>query len=133
MSLQPGHLPTRYEKGVAGEWIAAWLLRFKGYRILAQRFKSGPGEIDLIARRRRTLAFVEVKARPSLREGLEAVTPRQRQRICRAAAVFLSGRPGLAGYDQRFDIIVVRPWAWPLHVANAWQAEHETFQGHPFN
>ncbi|MGN6115900.1 MAG: YraN family protein, partial [Nitrobacter sp.] len=63
---------------------AAWLIA-KGYRILARRFRTPHGEIDIVARRRQLLAFIEVKARASLDEAAYAVTPRQQQRIIDAA------------------------------------------------
>lgn len=77
----------------AGRWAehaAALFLRFKGYRILARRYKTPVGEIDLVAERGRTLAFVEVKWRPTARAALEAIPPRQRDRVSRAANWYLS-------------------------------------------
>lgn len=90
-----------------GQWAEAgarWRLRAMGYRILEANFKVAAGEIDIIAQRGQTLSFVEVKLRPSHREALEAITPHQRQRIERAAEVFLSLRPDLCGLDVRFDV-----------------------------
>ncbi len=75
--------------GRRAEIISAWLLRLKGYRILAQRFKTPVGEIDLIAKRASIIAFVEVKARPSAAAAMESVSARQRRRIARAALLFL--------------------------------------------
>ncbi|NNE22532.1 MAG: YraN family protein [Rhizobiales bacterium] len=105
-----------------GHWAetaAAWLLRFKGYRIIARRARTPQGEIDLIAARGRVIAFVEVKARPSRDEALEAVTPRQAKRIVAAARAWLAGNGNGTERDCRFDIITVSPYLWPKHLANA--------------
>jgi putative endonuclease len=109
-----------------GRWaesLAAWSLRLRGYRILARRFRTPLGEIDLIAQRGRLLAFVEVKARADLEQALVALSPRQRQRTARAAELFLLRRPDLAGHALRFDLIAVRPWRVPRHLVDAWRAD----------
>ena len=79
------------------------------------------GEIDIIARRGHLIAFIEVKARRTEALALESVTPRQRNRIRRAAGAFMVARPGLTNCDLRFDIMVVTPWNLPNHVTNAWR------------
>ncbi|MCH8037684.1 MAG: YraN family protein [Proteobacteria bacterium] len=112
-----------YGRGRRAEALAAWWLRLKGYRILARGFRVPAGEIDLIARRGRVLAHVEVKARPSLEAARAALTPRQRRRIERAAAAFLQQHPGLAGLDQRFDVMLLAPGRRPRHLENAWHIE----------
>jgi putative endonuclease len=110
--------------GHRAERAAAWLLRAKGWRILARRLKTPLGEIDIVARRGRTVAFIEVKARPDLAAGLLALQPRQQQRLQRAATLFLARHPRFAeGHDLRFDLVVIRPWRWPVHIANAWQVD----------
>ena len=112
-----------YGRGRRAERTAAWWLRLKGYRILAHGFRAPVGEIDLIARRGGILALVEVKARPSVSEGHEAIAPRQRRRIERAALVLLQRRPDLAGLDLRFDVVLISPRRWPMHIADAWRSE----------
>ena len=107
--------------GRGGEARAAWWLRLKGYRILARGFRTPVGEIDLVARRGRLVALVEVKARPTLAEAAAAITPRQRERIARAAALFLQRHPGLAGCDLRFDALLIAPGRRPRHVIDAWR------------
>ncbi|WP_439817800.1 YraN family protein [Zavarzinia sp. CC-PAN008] len=107
-----------------GRWAeaaAAWTLRLRGWRILARNLKAGGVEVDILARRGRVLAVVEVKLRPDRTAGLEAVDPRKRQRLERAAAA-LGRDPRWSGLDVRFDVVVVTPWAWPHHVADAWRA-----------
>jgi putative endonuclease len=110
--------------GHKAERVAALLLRAKGWRILARRLKTPLGEIDIVARRGRTVAFVEVKARPDLAAGFLALQPRQRERLKRAATLFLAQQPRYArDHDLRFDLVVVRPWRWPVHIADAWQVD----------
>ena len=95
--------------GLRAEMLAAMLLRLKGYRILAQRLKTPAGEIDMVARRGRSLAFIEVKARGEPGSAAEALRPRQLRRLERAAAHFLGRNPALAELDLRFDLVLVVP------------------------
>ena len=109
-----------YRWGLHAETIAAVWLRLKGYRILARRFRARVGEIDLIARRGRHFAFIEVKARP---ETGEMLTARQRARIRRAAEAWLAGAGAYGHLPEKFsasfDLVVVRPWRLPQHVPRA--------------
>ncbi|MGF1641412.1 MAG: YraN family protein [Rhodospirillales bacterium] len=108
--------------GRLAESACAWWLRLKGYRIVARGFRVPAGEIDIVARRGRTLAFVEVKARTG--DGAwDALTPSQRRRIVRAAEAFLKARPAYAGLDLRFDLMVVGRRRRPRHLTNAWTAD----------
>jgi putative endonuclease len=109
--------------GGRAEFFCLWHLRLKGYRILARRYRTPVGEVDLIARRGGVLAAIEVKARMDLRAAVEAVGPRQRQRVTRALAHFLSGRPDLAQLAPRFDVMLVAPRSWPRHLIDAWREE----------
>jgi len=109
--------------GLSAENLAAWYLRLTGWRILKQRYKTKAGEIDLIAKRRKTVAFVEVKARKTRRAALEAVTPASQRRIARAAKIFVSQHAKAGFYTLRFDIVIVRPWALPERIANAFEAK----------
>jgi putative endonuclease len=78
----------------------------------------------LIARRGGTLAFVEVKARPTRDVALEAVSPRQARRMVGAARYWLSLQPRAAtAADWRFDIVVVSPYLLPRHLPNAFGAD----------
>jgi len=108
-------------RGRRAEWIAAWWLRLKGYRVVARGFRVPVGEIDLVARRGGVLALVEVKARGNLQAAGESIDPRQRQRIGHAAAVFLQRHPHLAGLDLRFDAILIARGHWPCHIEDAWR------------
>ncbi|RXF70856.1 YraN family protein [Hansschlegelia zhihuaiae] len=108
-----------FRRGLSAETIAVWLLRFKGWRIVARRFAEGPGEVDIVALRGRTLAFVEVKARADFAAAAAAVTPRQQARIRRGAEAFLARRPAYAGYVVTFDVVLVAPGRLPRHLQNA--------------
>jgi putative endonuclease len=117
--------PARIEAfrtGLSAESRAAAVLIAKGYRILARRFRTPHGEIDIVARRRNLLAFVEVKARASLDEAAYAVTPRQQARIIAAAQAWLMAHPEHAGYDLRFDAMLIAPRRLPRHVLAAFDA-----------
>ena len=109
--------------GLAAETRAAWALRLTGHRILARRFRCSAGEIDLVARRFRTLVFVEVKARDTLEAAIAAVTPRTRARILAAADAFVARHPAHADCDRRFDIVAVLPRRWPKRLAAAFRAD----------
>lgn len=107
--------------GRQAETWAALFLRLKGYRILARRFKTPVGEIDLIARRGRLIAFIEVKKRFALDRALESVSARGRQRITRAAQWALSRHPEWHGAELRFDLVAIGRWGAIRHVRAAWE------------
>ena len=107
--------------GRHAESLAAWLLRLKGYRILARGYRSRVGELDIVARRGRVLAFVEVKARGDVSEAAEALRPAQRSRIARAAEAFQASRPELRALLVRFDVVLVAPGRRPHHLPDAWR------------
>src|SRR5215467_7524277 len=111
-----------FQTGLSAESRAAALLMAKGYRILAKRFRTPHGEIDLVAKRRNLLAFVEVKARASLDEAAFAVTPRQQARIVKAAQAWLVARPEHAEFELRFDVVLIAPRHLPRHVLAAFDA-----------
>jgi putative endonuclease len=117
--------PARVEAfrtGLSAESRAAAVLIAKGYRILARRFRTPHGEIDIVARRRNLLAFVEVKARETLDDAAYAVTPRQQARIIAAAQAWLMAHPEHALYDLRFDAMLIAPRRFPRHVLAAFDA-----------
>jgi putative endonuclease len=98
-----------FRTGLSAESCAAAYLMAKGYRILAKRFRTPCGEIDIIAKRRNLLAFVEVKARATLGDAAFAVTPRQQGRIIDAAQAWLATHPEHANFDLRFDAMLIAP------------------------
>jgi putative endonuclease len=108
-----------YRSGLVAETLAALMLRLKGYAIVAQRYKTPVGEIDLVALKGRRLAFVEVKRRKTAEDAAWTVPARQRRRIVRAAQYWLAGHSDLAGHDIAFDVVLTAPFAWPRHIANA--------------
>jgi len=109
--------------GISAESRAAVWLLAHGYRILARRWKSPRGEIDIIAARRHLLIFVEVKARATLDAAAESVTERQKQRIAAAAEIWLAANPVPAIRDIRFDAILVAPGRLPRHIQAAFDSK----------
>lgn len=115
-------------RGRRGEALAALRLRLAGYTILARRERGPFGEIDLVARRGRVVAFIEVKSHAAF--GPDGpVAPRQRARIARAAQGFLARRRDLDGLDVRFDLVLVGSWRWPRHVTDAWRPDENARSG----
>jgi putative endonuclease len=120
-----GAAPERiaaFRTGVSAEARAGAFLMAKGYRILAKRFRTPYGEIDLVARRRNLLVFVEVKARATLDDAAYAVTPRQQRRIIDAAQAWLMVHPEHAEFDLRFDAMLIAPGRLPRHLLAAFDA-----------
>ena len=111
-----------FRTGLSAESRAAAYLIAKGYRILAKRFRTPYGEIDLVARKRNLIAFVEVKARASLDDAAWAVTPRQQQRIINAAQAWLMAHPEHAEFEMRFDAMLIAPRSLPRHLLAAFDA-----------
>jgi putative endonuclease len=111
-----------FRTGLSAESRAAAYLMAKGYRILAKRFRTPYGEIDLVARKRNLVAFVEVKARASLDEAAYAVTPRQQARIIEAAQAWLMAHPEHAEFELRFDAMLIAPRRLPRHLLAAFDA-----------
>lgn len=109
-----------YRFGLRAEMLAAWLLRAKGYCILARRYKTPVGEVDIIARRGRTLVFVEVKARAMLADALQCLSPQGQARTTRAAQYYIASHAAQAAGDIRFDFIALAPPFYWRHLDNAW-------------
>jgi putative endonuclease len=112
-----------FRLGVSAESIAAIFLGAKGYRTIARRWKSPVGEIDLVIKRGRLIVFVEVKARKDFDQAAESVLVRQQRRIVAAAQAWLAVHPEHAGYDMRFDAVLVSPGRIPQHVVAAFEAD----------
>jgi len=111
-----------FQTGLSAESRAAAFLIAKGYRILARRFRTPHGEIDIVARRRNLLAFIEVKARASLDDAAYAVTARQQARIIAAAQAWLMAHPEHAEFEFRFDAMLIAPRKLPRHLVAAFDA-----------
>ena len=102
-----------YRSGLFAETLAALLLRLKGHRVVARRYETPVGEIDLVALKGKRLAFIEVKRRKTAEDAAWTVPAKQRRRIVRAAQYWLAGHPDFAGHDIAFDVVLAAPWRWP--------------------
>jgi putative endonuclease len=112
-----------FRVGISAESRAAAYLLAKGYRIVARRFRTSVGEVDIVARRGRVLIFVEVKARNTLDDAAESLLPRQQRRIAAAAAAWLAEHPDDAESHIRFDAVLVAPGRIPRHIEAAFETE----------
>jgi putative endonuclease len=120
-SLDRRRLAWRF--GRLAEALCAWRLRLSGYRVVARDVRTPVGEIDLVARRGRVLAFIEVKARSAEAGPESPLMQRQRRRIVRAAEAFLAARPSLAALDVRFDLMLVGRGTLPRHLRAVFRAD----------
>jgi putative endonuclease len=110
-------------RGRLAEWLCLWHLRLRGWQILARGWRCPAGEIDILARRGRVLAVIEVKSRAEFATAASALAPRQRRRITRAAEAFVLQHAELVGLDLRFDLMLVAPLRLPRHWSGAWRAD----------
>lgn len=127
MPRSPSRMPTdkrvaAYRRGHRGEALAALWLQLKLYTIRERRFKTPLGEIDIIAQKGRTIIFIEVKQRAKNADEALTYAAINRNRITRAAHLWLARNPDLAGHDLRFDVILLAPGRWPRHLINAFSA-----------
>jgi putative endonuclease len=108
------------KRGRGAETIACWYLRLHGWRILARRARVPGGEVDIVAKRGRTLAFVEVKARADADSAGFSLDEWRLRRVAVAAERLMSRY--MDGVDDvRIDAIFVVPFRWPIHLPNVWQ------------
>ncbi len=107
------------KRGRRGEAIAAWWLRLHGWRIMAERVKTPRGEVDLIARRGKTVAFIEVKARSKDSDLALAIDGYRLRRVAAAAEILLP-KYARNSENMQIDVILVAPWRWPHHLRNVW-------------
>jgi putative endonuclease len=108
-----------YRRGFVAEYKAALLLLLKGYRIVNLRFRTRAGEIDIIARKRDLVVFVEVKARRDEQIAIDAVSASTQMRIRAASNVWLSRQSDYARLSTRYDIVAVLPLRIPRHFRDA--------------
>ena len=104
-----------FRRGWISENLAAFYLLVKGYRIVALRYKTRVGEIDIIARKGDLVVFCEVKARANLEDALFAVGASSQRRIRAASDVWLSKEKDTSMLSQRYDVIAIVPWSRPKH------------------
>jgi putative endonuclease len=107
--------------GRGAEEVAAAALARAGWTVLARRARTPAGEIDLVAERDGLLAFVEVKARPSLTEAAFALGPRQRARLVAAAECWVAANPGHGTAGMRFDVVIVAADGTARRIADAFR------------
>jgi putative endonuclease len=109
----------REQGGRRAETLTCWWLRLKGWRILARRVRTPLGEVDIVARRGKVVAFVEVKARANEREAALALDEYRLRRVA-AAAGALAHRYAREGDVTRIDAIFILPRRLPRHMENVW-------------
>lgn len=112
-----------YAYGLQAETVATLWLRARLFSILDRNYRAQGGEIDIVAKRGRTIAFVEVKARGSIDDAAIAITPQKQRRFRRAANRWLATHSWAATYTLRADAIFIAPGALPRHVENAFALE----------
>lgn len=110
-------------RGRAAETLCALHLMLTAWRVVDRRSRTGAGEIDLVAVRGQYLCFIEVKARETVDAAIDAVGPRQRERLLRAGSLWRARHPRFAHLQPRFDLMVVTPWRWPVRIERAIEAE----------
>ena len=108
------------KRGRSAETLACWYLRLLGWHILARRARVAGGEVDIVARRRRTLAFIEVKARASEDAAAMSLDHYRLRRVA-TAAERIAPRYLRPGDDMRIDALFIVPGRWPRHLTNVWQ------------
>ena len=111
-----------YRDGHRGERLAEWFLRLQLYRVVARRYKTPLGEIDLILERFGTTVFVEVKARSKAASEAETLDAVNQRRVVQAARYWLARHPARAASNLRFDVIFLARGRWPRHISNAFDA-----------
>ena len=107
-------------RGRGAETLACWYLRLKGWHVITRRARVVGGEVDIIARRRHTLAFIEVKARATEDAAAHSRDAWRLRRVA-VAAERLAPRYMRDGDELRIDAIFMVPGRWPRHLANVWQ------------
>jgi len=112
--------PTSYQKGIWSEKFAKGFFMAKGYIVLAERFKTPFGEIDLILKRGNKIVFLEVKMRQTIEMALESIHERNQNRVFDAAKLYLQQNPQYNDCEFGFDALAMAPYTWPRHIPNAW-------------
>ncbi len=109
----------RQRSGHTAETIVAAVYMATGHRILGRRFKTPVGEIDLIAIRKKRVAFIEVKKRQRTEDAEDAITLTMRRRVRRAADLWLARNPQYQEHEIGFDLVFVLPWRFPIIMRDA--------------
>ncbi len=112
--------PTAHKKGLKAEFMAKIYFTLKGYRVVAERYKTPQGEIDLVLKRGQRIVFVEVKLRKTVDAAAEAIHAKNQERVTRAAELYLQQHPEYTDFELRFDALVLAEGVLPRHIINAW-------------
>lgn len=123
MTARPARGRTAQRLGVVAEHAACGALEADGWTVLARRLRTAAGEIDLVAERDGLLAFVEVKARPTLSAAASALGARQRARLLGAAEIALAEHPEWGRKGVRFDVLLIDAEARVRRIIDAFRAE----------
>lgn len=113
---------TGHARGLLAEMRAQMHLRLRGYSILATRYKTPSGEIDIVARKGDTVVFFEVKMRKTADAAAEAIHAKNQSRVANAALLYLQKHPEYNGMDLRFDALIMGRTGALEHIENAWGA-----------
>lgn len=125
MSVGASSRKKAEQAGRRAETLAALTLQLKGYVIVARRAKNPRGEVDLIARRGKVLAFIEVKMRQEPSDPATILTPKQMSRIVNGATGWAASRTWTQNCRWRYDFVLVIPWCWPVHIEDAWRPQND--------
>ncbi len=96
-----------YARGARAEQVACAALAQDGWTVLARRLRTPAGELDVVAEKDGLLAFIEVKARPTLNLAAHSLSAPQRARLVAAAEIVLGANPGWGARGVRFDVLLV--------------------------
>ena len=121
MARRPDSRRKALRLGHIAEWIVILYLSLKGYRIPARRYIANGGEIDVVALRGKVVAFVEVKARPNLTTGLDAISATKIHRFAQAVDGWLMRNGWASTYTLRCDAVIIVPYRLPFHIVDAFE------------
>ena len=107
----------RHLFGLIGEYITGIIYSLMFYRVIKRRFRTFVGEIDLICKRFNTIVFIEVKSRKTNYDDI-IYTKRQQERLLKSAQIFLVSNPKYQFLDIRFDLVIIRPYTFPMIIKN---------------
>lgn len=110
---------TTFRFGLFAEYLVMLLYTLRFYSVIGHRKRNIAGEIDVICQRGKVIVFIEVKARGSNLDDI-LCNKYQQDRIRRSAEVFMQRNPKYTGFDMRFDLVLIRPYKWPMVIKNAW-------------
>lgn len=109
-----------FRRGIWGELKALLFIMTRGYLPLYRRYRTKYGEIDIIAKKKNTLIFIEVKSRPTAQGGYDSISFKQKERIKNTALAFFRKHPKYHQCGMRFDAVIISPNKWPTHLMDVW-------------